>query len=119
MSHPPPSNGPGAHGERWCFIYYRVHLDDLPHAVAATREGQHLLCDAHPGLSASLMQRPSTSSPPGSPPTMTLLETYRIPLDWHAERVQALHAQIEQILGATLAPWLQGPRHLELFEPCA
>ena len=119
MSHLPAPNLPGSTAERWWFIYYRVHLDDLPAVVAAAREGQRALCSAHPGLSASLMQRPSSSASPDSPPQMTLLETYRAALDWPADQAAALPATIDTTLGAALAPWLQGPRHLEVFEPCA
>jgi hypothetical protein len=119
MSHLPAPNPLAGPAERWWFIYYRVHLVDLAAAVAAAREGQRALCSAHPGLSASLMQRPSSSASPDSPPQMTLLETYRAALDWPADQAAAMPAAIERTLGAALAPWLQGPRHLEVFEPCA
>ena len=119
MSHLSASHPLGSPAERWWFIYYRVHLDDLAAVVAATREGQRALCDAHPGLAASLMQRPSSSASPDSPPQMTMLETYRAALDWPADQAAALPAAIDSTLGAALTPWLQGPRHLEVFEPCA
>jgi len=119
MSHPLASRPLEAPAERWWFIYYRVNLDDLAAVVAVAREGQQRLCSAQPGLSASLMQRPSSAASPDSPPQMTLLETYRAALDWPAEQATALPAAIEATVGSTLRPWLQGPRHLEVFEPCA
>ncbi|WP_374565545.1 DUF4936 family protein [Ideonella sp.] len=119
MSHLPASPPVDSAAERWWFIYYRVHLADLAAVVAAAREGQRALCGAHPGLTATLMQRPSSAASPDSPPQMTMLETYRAPLDWPADRVAAMPAAIDHALGAALAPWLQGPRHLEVFEPCA
>lgn len=119
MSHPPASPPLDGAAERWWFIYYRVHLADLAAAAAVAREGQRVLCDARPGLAASLMQRPSSAASPDAPPQMTMLETYRAPLDWPADWAATLPAAIDHTLGAALAPWLQGPRHLEVFEPCA
>lgn len=119
MSHPPASRPLEAPAERWWFIYYRVHLADLATAVAVAREGQRALCSAHPGLSATLMQRPSSAASPDGSPQMTVLETYRAALDWPAEHAAALPAEIESAVGGRLTAWLQGPRHLEVFEPCA
>jgi hypothetical protein len=50
---------------------------------------------------------------------MTLLEIYSVADDWPAGREPALPAAIEHVVGAAVAPWLQGPRHLEVFESCA
>jgi hypothetical protein len=119
MSHPPVPCPLDPSAERWWFIYYRVHLADMAAAVAVAREGQRALCSAHAGLSASLMQRPSSAASPDGSPQMTLLETYRAALDWPADQAAALPAAIEATVGHRLAPWLQGPRHLEVFEPCA
>ncbi|HJV69097.1 DUF4936 family protein [Ideonella sp.] len=110
-----PEPAATAGGPCW-FIYYRVQLDDLAQAVVVARVGQRRLCQAHPGLTAELMQRPSSSGPT---PQMTLLETYRAPADWPAGQARALPAAIERVQAAALARWLQGPRHLEMFEPCA
>jgi len=116
MSRPvSPSHSTAAGGPCW-FIYYRVQLDDLAQAAAVARNGQQQLCRAYPGLTAELMQRPAS---PGPTPQMTMLETYRAPADWPAEQARSMPAAIEQVQAAALAPWLQGPRHLELFEPCA
>lgn len=114
---------PGS-GPCW-FIYYRVQHDDLALVVAAARGGQQRLCGAHPGLTAELMQRPSSTALPasssssGSPSQMTVLEIYRAPAGWPVERARALPSDIERVQAAALAPWLQGPRRLEAFEPCA
>jgi hypothetical protein len=110
-----PGRATPASGPCW-FIYYRVQLADLARAVAAARDGQQRLCRAHPGLTAELMQRPSST---GSPPQMTVLETYRVPAGWPVEQARALPADIERVQAGALAPWLQGSRHLEAFEPCA
>ena len=119
MSHPPASHPLDPSAERWWFIYYRVHLADLATVVAMAREGPRALCRAHDGLSASLMQRPSSAASPDGSPQMTLLETYRAALDWPADQAATLPAAIEAAVGSPLTPWLQGPRHLEVFEPCA
>ncbi|MEK8033979.1 DUF4936 family protein [Ideonella sp. DXS29W] len=118
MSHPFESGGASPTDERWWFIYYRVNIADMAAAVAMAREGQRALCSTQPGLSASLMQRPSSAASADGSPQMTLLETYRAALDWPADRVAALPAQIETTVGQRLNAWLQSPRHLEVFEPC-
>lgn len=101
-----------ASGDTVLFVYYRVAVADLAAAVAAARVAQQALCNAHPGLQASLMQRPSSAT---EPPQVTLLETYR-----PGSAASALPVEpIEQRMTAALAPWLRGPRRIEVFEPCA
>ncbi len=102
--------------ERSWFIYYRVLADDLPRAVEAVRRAQARLCEEQPGLRAALMQK---SPAAGAHEPMTLLEIYSVAADWPAEGAATLPAAIEHLAGAAVAPWLQGPRHLEAFEPCA
>jgi hypothetical protein len=46
---------------------------------------------------------------------VTLMETYRRAAGFDAPA----RWRIEDLAGAALAPWLIGPRHLEVFEPCA
>jgi hypothetical protein len=108
----PAISATGASGASVLFIYYRVAVADLAAAVVAARVAQQALCDAHPGLQASLMQRPSSAT---EPPQVTLLETYRT-----GSAALALPVElIEQRMTAALAPWLRGPRRIEVFEPCA
>ena len=61
------------------------------------------------------MQRPE----PDDRQLMTLMETYSAPLDWSEARLRAVPEAIEATAGLALTPWLQGERHLELFDPCA
>jgi hypothetical protein len=102
--------------ERNWFIYYRVLPGDLPRAMRVVRGAQTRLCEEQPGLRAALMQRAPAA---GAHEPMTLLEIYSAAIDWPAGRTEALPAVIEHVVGAAVAPWLQGPRHLEVFEPCA
>jgi hypothetical protein len=102
--------------ERSWFLYYRVLPGDLPRAVEAVRGAQTRLCEEQPGLRAALMQKAPAA---GAREPMTLLEIYSVAIEWPVGLAAALPEAIEQIVGAAVAPWLQGPRHLELFEPCA
>ena len=102
-------------GERWWFVYYRVRASELAAAVQAARTAQQSLVDTHAGLSASLMQRPQ----PDADGLMTVMETYRAGPGWPEDQLHALAEAIERTAGAAIAPWLQGTRHVEVFEPCA
>lgn len=117
MTSTDPVSGTG--GRSW-FIYYRVAPGDLPRAMEAVRKAQARLCEEQPGLRAALMQKTPAA---GAHEPMTLLEIYSVAADrasdWTADRVAALPAAIEHVAGAAVAPWLQGLRHLEAFEPCA
>jgi hypothetical protein len=99
---------------RWWFIYYRVARADLSSVVAAVRAVQHRLCQQQPGLTATLMQRPSSDEA-----EVTVLETYSAPLAWTTQRLAALPAAVDAAVAPAAAPWLRGPRHLEVFWPCA
>ncbi len=92
------------------YIYYRVAEADLAAALAAGQAlRQHLLA-AHPGLAAELLRRPGVQGG-----HITLMETYA-----HPQGVDdALAGLIELHAAAVLAPWLQGPRHVERFEALA
>ena len=108
MQHP-------ATGERWWFVYYRVRASELAAAVQAARAAQRSLADTHRGVSASLMQRPQ----PDADGLMTVMETYRAAPGLPEDQLRALADAIELTAAAAIAPWLQGTRHDELFEPCA
>lgn len=103
----------GASTGRW-FIYYRIDPVELTAVLSVVRRLQQQWCADHPGARAAVLQR---SEPDRI--TLTLMEIYA-PAPGQAP--QALEPAL-QALQATatdaLAPWLHGPRHLEVFEPCA
>ncbi|MBY0468564.1 MAG: DUF4936 family protein [Burkholderiaceae bacterium] len=105
---------------RELYVYYRVathHADALRLAVSAMHDR---LRQAHPGLQARLLRR--TEALAGED---TWMETYAVPASIGvpvvagAEGVgDALCARIEHEASA----WQHlraGPRHTEVFEPCA
>lgn len=99
---------------RWWFIYYRVRRSDVSSAVAAVRAAQHRLCEAQPGLAATLMQRPSSDEA-----EVTLLESYSVAAGWPETRLAAVPSAIEAAVATAAEHWQRGPRHLEVFSPCA
>ena len=99
-----------------CFVYYRVHPDDLPAVCSAVHHFQSGLRAAQPALIARLLRQS-----PGNDGLLTLMETYaladeRPPLPDAAAEV----TWVEWLapLAQTLAPWLRGLRHIEIFQPC-
>lgn len=101
-------------GPRRVYVYYRVQAADLVDAVQAARALQAQLRDRWPGLQAELLARPEA----GSDDARTLMEVYALdaePGGLDAPRQAAIEAAAAQ----ALAPWLQGPRHVEVFTPCA
>ncbi len=108
---------------RELFIYYRLTVAAPTAAVAAAvAEFQAALRAAHPGLRTRVLRRPVTPQSDGQ----TWMETYAF--DHVAGSApgatapgigDALQAEIEQRALAALSPWLAGPRHVEVFEPCA
>ncbi len=96
---------------RELYIYYRVAQAELA-TVATTVAGlQATLCAAHPGLQAKLLRRPELSEG-----RATLMEVYARPGPQGVDL--ALQAEIEA-RAVALVPWLQGPRRVEVFQPCA
>jgi len=92
------------------FIYYRVHRAHVADAVAAVRALQSRWQATDTSLRCELLQRPDAAGA-----DVTLMETYRRAAGFDAPA----RRRIEDLAGAALAPWLIGPRHLEVFEPCA
>ena len=89
---------------RDAYIYFRVARADEGAAVAALREMQAQWSD---GLQCQLLRRADASGD-----TVTLMEVYR--------GVTLTQQQlIEKDAAARLAAWIIGPRHTEVFEPCA
>ena len=120
MSHesPPAAPPPAGPTTEW-FIYYQLASADLPRAREAVVGFQQRLQQEWPGLSARVLQR--LEAPEASLGQVTLMETYRFAPhrcatpgghDADFEKALALAAQAIQA-------WLQGPRHVERFAPCA
>jgi hypothetical protein len=92
------------------FIYYRIHAAEASRAREAVQQYQHRLCERHPGLTARLLRRADDDQH-----TPTWMEIYSLPDTGDAADLQA---QIEAE-AAMIAPCLAGPRHTEVFVPCA
>jgi hypothetical protein len=88
------------------FLYWRTQAQNLAGAQAAVQALQRDLRRSHPGLVARLYVRQEEA---GSDPT--LMETYAHP----AGMGTALQREVVNAAGEMLAPWCQGPRHLEAF----
>lgn len=94
---------------RRLFIYYRIASADAAAAQPVARAMQDALCARHPGLQAELWRRPQEKDG-----MQTWMEIYM-----HAEGVgPVLEGEIASA-AQVLAAWLQGPRHCEVFVPCA
>ncbi|MCW7540620.1 DUF4936 family protein [Aquabacterium sp. A7-Y] len=94
---------------RRLFIYYRIASADAALALRAAGAMQDALRARHPGLQAELWRRPQEKDG-----VQTWMEIYM-----QAEGVgPVLEAEIAAAAEA-LSPWLQGPRHTEVFVPCA
>ncbi len=96
---------------RRLFIYYRVAAVHADEAVAAATRMQQALREREAGLKAELLRRPEIIES-----HVTLMETYAIE---SASVDEALQARIEREAAATLAGFIVGARHVEVFEPCA
>lgn len=95
---------------RTLFIYYRVATAQALPARQAVKAMQAGLCDRHVGLKAELMRR--TEEKDGM---QTWMELYSHPAGVSPE----LEAEIARAAEALRQAWIQGPRHLEVFVPCA
>jgi Domain of unknown function (DUF4936) len=93
---------------RALFVWFRVAREHEAAVVSAVHELQARW--SAQGLQCELLRRADDA-----PDEITLMEVYRA-----AGGVDATwQARIEDEAGACLAPWLAGPRHIEMFEPCA
>lgn len=95
--------------DRWLFIYYRVASVDAVAAGPAVQHLQSRLRQRWPGLQAQWFRRPEEKDG-----MQTWMEIYARPGGITAE-VQA-HIEDE---ARSLAHWCRGPRHVEVFVPCA
>jgi hypothetical protein len=100
---------------RELFIYYRI---DAAHSVSImplVLAAQARLRSRHAGLQTRLLRRPEAENH-----LQTWMETYAFAAgpstDTHLGA--AVQADIEAEMSA-LAPWLAGPRHVEVFITCA
>jgi hypothetical protein len=66
------------------------------------------LRDRHPGLSTALLRRPELKDG-----LVTLMEVYALE---GADLDGALAAALEAQASAAMAPWTDGPRHVETFD---
>jgi len=96
---------------RELFIYYRIDSANADEAFAAITQMQRLLRERRPGLAARLLRR---LDPPT--PTQTWMEIYS--LDDAAGVSPELEAEIAGH-AAVLERFFCGPRHTEVFAPCA
>lgn len=99
---------------RELFVYYRVRTDDAEAALRHVRDMQARLTAQHPGLNARLLCRPETVEG-----RQTWMEVYAIDTRHSPAGVgPAMQAAIDAEAVALL-PLLDGPRHTEVFVPCA
>lgn len=95
---------------RTLFIYYRIAVTRAVPALQAVQEMQARLRERHAGLKAELLRRPEEKDG-----MQTWLEIYS-----HAGGVSPeLEAEIAQAAEPVRQDWIQGPRYVEAFVPCA
>jgi hypothetical protein len=86
------------------YVYYRVPLAQLADAVAAVKAVQTRWQALHPAARLELLRRPELREG-----QVTLMEVLQLPA--------AVLDQAEAEAAAAVAPFLAGPRHVEVFEP--
>ena len=95
---------------RELFVYYQVRNDALAEARGAVMRMQRELRIAHPDLTARLLTRRG-----GSSGAETWMETYALP-DPRGDGIGASIENAIAISSAALAPFIDGPRHVEAFD---
>jgi len=105
---------------RELFIYYRIHLDHVDAARAAVLAMQLALMEAHGQIRARVLIRPEAHDR-----LQTWMETYSTHPTQSNDCMQdpsgispELQAEIES-RAASLAPFIHGQRHVEVFHACA
>ena len=98
-------------GGRELFVYYRVAAASARSARAAVDAMHTALRDAHPGLEARLLRR--SGGPTES--AQTWMETYARPA-MSAGVDAALQQAIDDSATEALAAFVDGSRHVEVFE---
>ena len=95
---------------RTLFIYYRVATAQAQPARQDVQAMQAALCGRHAGLTAELMRRPGEKDG-----LQTWMELYSHPAGVGTE----LEAEIAKAAEPIQRDWIHGPRHAEVFVPCA
>ena len=99
---------------RELFVYYRVAAEQAEQAVTAALAMQAELLQSHPQLRMRLLRRPEAVEG-----QQTWMEIYAADAAAAPEGIDArLQAAIESA-SLALQPWIDGPRHTEVFMPCA
>jgi len=93
------------------YIYYRVRAPQAPAARVAVLQMQSALRAAHPALVARWLRRPDEDQG-----LQTWMETYAIEAGGVTD---AMRARIEAQAALVLQPFIDGPRHTEVFIACA
>lgn len=91
---------------RELYFYWRARPDAVEAAMAAARGLQRRMRERFPDLDARLLRRAEGDGG-------TVMEIYTGLGGIDAGRQRRLREEGD----AALAPWLDGPRHLEVFEP--
>jgi hypothetical protein len=99
---------------RELFIYYRAPRDEAARVVYLVREFQARLTAGHPGLAARLLCRPEVVDG-----NHTWMETYSMNAALCPDGIGAELADAIERGASCLAPCRIGPRHVEVFAPCA
>lgn len=97
---------------RELFIYWRTPAPTAAQAIRAAGQWQAELRAQHPSLDAAIYRRAGDADDSDISATATLMEVYAAPID------AALERRIVDEGSRVLAPWLAGPRHVEVFERC-
>lgn len=100
------------------FIYYRIHMNQIEMARREIQAFQARIGTAYPGLVARLLTRADGADGEHE----TWMEHYRIETGdpTTAEGLTSeIQARIEHDATAQLSRWIAGPRHTEVFIPCA
>jgi Domain of unknown function (DUF4936) len=101
-------------GRRQLFIYYRLKPGNEAAVMQQVIEAQRLLMQEVPGLRAVCLRRPPL---PGTP--VTLMETYAIDACTDPDGVSPeTEAAVERAITAQIGSFIDGPRHVEIFEAC-
>jgi hypothetical protein len=95
---------------RELFVWYRVAPSAAVAARAAVLAMQQALMAEHPGLAARLLVRRDDANAP-----QTWMETYACAASAHGIDPALERSIMERAL--SLATVLEGPRHVEAFEP--
>ena len=107
---------------REAFIYYRIHMNQIEMARHEILAFQARMVAVFPGLVARLLQRADGRAEAGGE-HQTWMEHYRIDavdsMSTQPGLTPEVLARIEHDATAQLSRWIAGPRHTEMFIPCA